>query len=905
VSRFAAWVTAHPLLTLAVIAAITVFALTRIVDVRHGELRLKIDPSYDRFVPEGTEERAFYEDMIRRFGNDEMLTVAVIADDVFSPDVLPRIARMTRRFKSLEGVRDVVSLSTALNIKGHEGELLIEPFYTGLSDDPEELHRLRDEALANPIYSGNLVAKNGMATALLVILQDMTEYEFSQAGIDQKLEQIADEERGPVRVWITGPSRIKAETTRTVLRDIALVMPAAYAAIALIAFLSFRTIRGVLVPSITVGIALVWTLALMVVSGRSVNLVTTIVPPLILTVGFAYTVHVISAYGVALREHPHDPVRHALEEVLLPLLLTALTTCVGLLALMISPLGAIREFGLFASVGVAATVAVSVTFAPAVLQLLPPPKRVLEESRGTIDRWLERIGRFDLRHRNAILAVGLLASVLAIWGATRIHVSNDLISMFADEHPVHRSYVAINERLDGANPFYVVLTSEMRDTFKQPSNLAVVEELADWIEVQEGIGSVTSLVDYLKIIHWGFRDNDPAFMTIPETAALTDQLLFFGGNEELEAFVDSRYQITRILVRAQVIDSADLGAILKHIRERLTRLPEHIQGRVSGSTVLVSEASDDIARGQAQSILIAMFAIYLILAALFTSFQIGFVALIPNIVPVLVYFGALGWFEIPLNTTTGLAACVALGIAVDDSIHYITRFSVRAKERADVQRGTVEALVDVGRPVTYTTMALCAGFLMIPIAELRNQTYFGLLAAFTLFVAWLVDMTLTPALCSRLRIVTLWEVITLDLGPDPQHSIPLLEGLSRRQARVVALMTDMRTFPDGHVLFREGEAGEDMYVVVDGELRIWIHDEGDGTRELRRLHRGDVVGEIAPFLGKRTANVTTVGQARLLRITLKDLEELRRRYPKVGATVYRNLARVVAGRVGSTMEQLR
>jgi len=415
---------------------------------------------------------------------------------------------------------------------------------------------------------------------------------------------------------------------------------------------------------------------------------------------------------------------------------------------------------------------------------------------------------------------------------------------------------------------------------------------------------VTSLVDYLKIIHWGFRDNQPQFMAVPETAALTDQLLFFGGNEELEAFVDSRYQITRILVRARVIDSADLRALLVGVRKRLSELPEHIEGQVSGSTVLVSEASDEIARGQIQSVAIAMFAIYLILSAMFTSFRIGFVALIPNIVPVLIYFATLGWTGIPLNTTTGLAACVALGIAVDDSIHYITRFSVRAKEHADVRRGTVEALIDVGRPVTYTTLALCAGFLMIPIAELRNQTYFGLLAAFTLFVAWVVDMTLTPALCSRLRIVTLWEVIMLDLGPDPQRSIPILEGLSRAQARVVALMTDMRTFPDGHVLFRAGEAGEDMYVVVDGELRIWLED-GEGRRDLRRLRRGDIVGEIAPFLGKRTANVTTVGDTRLLRITLEDLEELRRRYPKVGATVYRNLTRVVAHRLGDTMEQRR
>jgi predicted RND superfamily exporter protein len=905
VSRIATWVTRRPWVVLIATVLVSVLAALELVDPRTGAPRLGVDPSYDRFVPEDTPERAFNDEMIRRFGNDDTLTLAVVAPDVFSPDVLPRIEAMSTRFRRLDGVREVVSLSTALNIKGEDGDLRIEPFYTG-SVDPEELHRLRDEALANPIYSGNLVAKDGQATAMLVILQDMSEYEFAQSGIDERLQAIADEERGDARVWITGPSHIKAEVTRTILSDIALVMPAAYLAIALIAFLSFRTLRGVLVPSLTVGIALLWTLALMAATGRSINLVTTIVPPVILTVGFAYTVHLISGYRAALRAGLGEPVRHALEEVLLPLLLTALTTCVGLLALTISPLGAIREFGVFAAIGVAATVLVSITFAPAVLQLLPAPRRaVAERSTETSDRWLEALARFDLRHRRWILVVGAIVTVAAVAGIGRIRVSNDLISMFPDEHPVRRAFVAINDRLDGANPFYVVLTAEEGEAFKQPYNLKVVEELADWIEDQEGVGSVTSLVDYVKIIHWGFRENRPEFMAIPETAALTDQLLFFGGNEELESFVDSRYQITRILVRSQVIDSADLRQLLTRVRERLETLPDHIEGRIGGSTVLVSEASDAIARGQVQSLVLAMLAIYLILAALFTSFWIGFVALVPNVVPVLVYFGALGWFEIPLNTTTGLAACVVLGIAVDDSIHYITRFNLRAKERADVHEGAVDALRDVGRPVTYTTAALVAGFLMIPVAELRNQTYFGLLSAFTLFVAWVVDMTLTPALCSGLRIVTLWERLTLDLGPDPQHSIPLLADLRRSQARIVALMTDLRSFEPGQVLFRDGEAGEDMYVVVEGELVVWIEDEHEGRRELGRMHRGDVVGEVAPFSGRRTANVATVGRARLLRITMEDLEALRRRYPKIGATVYRNLARVVAGRVADTMAQLR
>jgi hydrophobe/amphiphile efflux-3 (HAE3) family protein len=910
VNTFARFVTRHAVLTLTVVAGLTLLALACLVDVRTGEIRLGLDPSLDRFMPEGNPEREFYDEMVRRFGNDENLTVAVLTDDVFTPDILPRIDRMTQRFKQVDGVRDVVSLSTALNIRGSGGDLLIEPFYSGLPDDPGALETMRREALANPIYSGNLVSKDGRTTAIVVLLRDMTEYEFAQKAVDRRLLEIAEEERGPAQVWITGPSRIKAETTRAILSDLVFIIPASFLAISTVAFASFLTIRGVLVPAITVGIALVWTLAIMVLLGRSLNLVTTIVPNMILTVGFAYAVHVIAGYYAMLRGEAGDegrehPVYHGLQEVLLPLLLTAVTTCVGLLALMVSPMSAIREFGLFASIGVGATVLASITFAPALLQLMPVPRQVAAAPReGVVDRLFEGLARFDLRHRRTIMLVTTAICVLAVWGTTRIRVSNDLVASFPEDSPVRTAFAAINEHLDGANPFYIVLDTDVRDAFKQPKNLAEVEALQRWLEAEAGVGSVTSLVDYVKIINWGFHDNDPAYLAIPESAALTDQLLFFGGNEEVEGFADSRYQITRLLVRAQVIDSVALRDVLRRVRARLEELPRHITGTVTGNTVLVTEASDDIARGQAQSLVVAFLAIYLILSMLFTSFGVGFIALIPNIVPVLIYFGTLGWMDIPLNTTTGLAACVVLGIAVDDSIHYITRFSVCAKECADEQQGTIAALRSVGRPVTYTTAALCLGFLTLTFTEMRNQVHFGALASFTLFIAWVVDLTLTPALCSGLRVVTLWDVVSLDLGKDPQTSIPILRGLRRAQARVVALMTDLRSFPKGHALFHVDDTGNDMYVVVDGELSVWLDVDG-ARQEIKRLSRGDVVGEIAPFHGTRTANVDAMTDVRLLRLTLEDLRRLERRYPRIGAVVYRNLSWILANRIAATLQRMR
>jgi predicted RND superfamily exporter protein len=286
----------HPFAFLVGVLLVSVVAAAQLVDLRTGEILFYVDPSVDRLMPDSGPEREFYDDMSRRFGSDDVLTFAVVADDVFTPDVLTRIARITERFEEVHAVRQVISLSTALNIRDEGGELSVEPFFTELPEDPAAFEEMRRSARENPIYAGNLVSRDERATAIVVQVYPMPEREFSQAGIDLQLIQIAEEERGPAEVWLTGMPRIKAETSRILLSDLAFVIPAAYLVACLVALLSFRTPRGALVPATTVGLALLWTLGLMTALERPVNLVTVIVPPLLLAVGVAYTVHVVSAY---------------------------------------------------------------------------------------------------------------------------------------------------------------------------------------------------------------------------------------------------------------------------------------------------------------------------------------------------------------------------------------------------------------------------------------------------------------------------------------------------------------------------------------------------------------------------------------------------------------------------------
>jgi len=281
----------------------------------------------------------------------------------------------------------------------------------------------------------------------------------------------------------------------------------------------------------------------------------------------------------------------------------------------------------------------------------------------------------------------------------------------------------------------------------------------------------------------------------------------------------------------------------------------------------------------------------------------GLVSMIPNLVPIALMLALMGWLDVPLDIFTMLTGSVAIGLAVDDTIHYLARFNALAKRSADVEHGVVEALRQVGRPVTYTTAALCIGFLALTTSNLNNLIEFGALASFTLAVAWLIDVTVTPALAARLKIVSLWDVLTLDMGEDPHKAIALFAGLSKTQARIAALATSIREFPRGHRLITAGDAAKEMFVVIDGVLEASIQG-ANGPVKLRQHERGDVIGEVGLFHGTRSANVDALTDVRLVRLTPDNLDRLRRRHPRIQAQILLNLNRILAERLASVTQRV-
>lgn len=895
--------TERPAWVLAAVLVFTVFSLAGLVDLRTGAPRLGIDPSATGMLPSGGEERELYERARRLFGSDESIIVGVGAADVFTPDALENVAAMTRAIERIDGVQNVLSLATALNVRSVAGgDIEVAPFLETIPRDAPALERLRRDALGSPIYAGTLVSRDARATALLVSLERMTDQELIQRRMDARVVEAARAEAGDLELWVSGVPHVKTYLSESLLRELGWMFPTILVVVAVVLWISSRTLRGVVIPLVTILLALLWTLGTLGWLGQQLNLITTLVPALILVLGFTYALHLTTEYDAEVSRPeapaPREAMRHTLEALWVAIVVTAVTTLAGFLSLVMNPILAIREFGLFSALGVIFTLVASLSFVPALLAVLPRPRRARAESReGWLEALAERLGRFGMERRRLVIAGACSFLAVAIVGMTQIRVSAEFPGNLRADHPVRRDYEAINERFGGANQMRVLLETDVPEGFLEPANLREMQGLQEWLEAQPEVGATISLVDYAMLLHRtlsGAGEDE-----LPDTKRLISQLLLVGASPETKRFADARYQTANVLVFARVGSSDVIADLVERVEARLRELPSHLRASVTGSAVLLNRVMDDVSWGQFTSLTLAFVQIYLVLVLMFMSFRVGLLALLPNAVPIFGYFAVLGLSGVTLNPSTSLVGSLALGVVVDDTIHFLHRFNLEARRLADERKAAGAALRALIRPVTFTTVGLCAGFLVLTGSEQRTHAEFGILAAGTFAFAWLCEVLLSPALCSGVRIVTLWDVLRLDLGREPQQEIGLFRGLSLRQARIFALLSEIRRLPAGGRLFGEGDQGDDMFVILNGKLVPWVDREGKRV-EFQLMRRGEVVGETGFFGGTRTATVDATSDALLIRFDADDLERLRRHYPRIAAIVYRNLNLVQAERLART-----
>jgi predicted RND superfamily exporter protein len=527
--------------------------------------------------------------------------------------------------------------------------------------------------------------------------------------------------------------------------------------------------------------------------------------------------------------------------------------------------------------------------------------------RGWLDNGLRSfagtVHRLVVDHRRQVIAVSLAVFVFGLLGASQIEPGAKYIRDLPQGNPIRDDFDLISETFGGANNFEIVIEGAGEDAVLLPSVLRAVDVFQRWLNAQPEIGGTTSLVDYVKRLHQAFTTGEPADFRVPENFNLVKQLLIIGAPEEVDKYANLDYSKLIIRVRTPVDDVAELNRLIKRIELQISLLPTGVEGSLHGNAVRLTRTVTKLTSGQVLSFGLAVLAIYLVIAAVFASWRMGFRAMLPNLLPIAAYYGMIGVAGISLSPTMALLSCIVLGVAVDDTLFYLVRFNRAARGLANEERAAKVALNDVIGPVTLTTVALCLCFLTMTTSEFETQFMFAILAATTLVIAWLTDLTLTPAIGARSSIVTLFDVVSVDLGTAPQLTIPLFKDMTARQAKLFALMSRIVEVPAGECFIRTGDPAGDIYVVIEGTGYAWFDRKGEEVK-LADFKRGNTFGEASTFIKHRTANVSAESAMRLLAFDPKTLDRIRLRYPRIAALVFRNLSAIQAARLDRTTRKL-
>jgi len=908
------WIVTHPLTSLGIILAFTVFFALQLP-------RLEIDASAEGLMVENDPARLYYEAIKKKFGGDSLTVVVIKSQDIFTTENLGTIKRLSDALRGTAGVSRVESLTTVNNLKG-EGDLLNTDPLIGseVPKEPDQLQKIRADALGNPIFLGNIVSKDGKIAGI----NAYTELKPGDKDFNPKFARVVDdliakEKRDGLELYQIGTPLTKVTLGEYIQGDMVYLVPVAIVFLLLTLLITFRTLQGCLIPALTGLISIIWVLGEMVLIGYPVNVITAIIPALMVAIGFTEDSHMISEFQYELEQGVEkvEAVRKVAVQTALPILITTFTTVIGFGSLVTSDITMLIQFGVASAMGLTSNWIISAVIVPLALLYWPGRDNAAAKAgqhsatkdvrpTGGITLFMRKLGEWDFRWRWPIMIVTTLMTLVSVYGWYIMEVNTDFISFFKEDTFIRKRVKDLHESLSGAVNFYVVVETGREDGAKDPETLRHVAKLQDHLKGSGKIDNTISLANYVRVMNREMNAGDAKFDIIPDTQAQVAQYLITLEGPDLAKYIDHNASTINVVVRHNITSSQELSKLLAETRSYIEKnFPKNLQVQFTGEGILINNAADYMAWNQITGFGQTFLIIGIIHALLFMSIKAGLISLIPNAVPIIINFGIMGAFGIPLNVGTSMIAAIALGIAVDDTVHFMVHYSRELNEVHDQEAATYRTLQALGRPIIYSSLALAAGFSIMIFSNFIPTIYFGVLSAVVMIVAMVAEMTFTPILMMTTRLVTVWDTLLVRMNKDIVGTTPIFSNFWLWEAKKVAVMGRLRTFMRGQTIVRKGDVGNEMYLIISGKAAV-TNPGPDGKPTLvKTLDPGEIFGEMAIVEHTvRAADVVALDNVELLGIDAGALERLRKRFPYTAAKFFLNLSRIISGRLRETTEKL-
>jgi len=792
-----------------------------------------------------------------------------------------------------------------------------------------EINKIVSSLKNHPLFEGDVLSKNLSTAALIITFSpgSKPESDNTQTILKgllskyQKDSEIAE----TLRIAYAGQPRQINKASHLIRQDMALILPLSLMLIVVVLLIAFRSIRAVIVPLSVVIFGILWTAGIIGLIGDELNLVTMACAPIIVCVGSAYVIKFLNQFQIeSLQIHeakksgesqPTIPevVFATVSSVSIPVTVTAITTVAGFIALVVSPIPAVQQLGLYTSVGIVFINLFTLTLAPALLHYIRLPDLApTENNSGLLDRFFQIIVEWLRLHSKRVIWIWMIVASIVALGMLQLSINSSSKS-FPEESQLVKDLQLIEDELSGTDTLRLLFRAgndieNQQDSYnplKTAKTIFGLKELQDWLfqvkDVTE-IGNIEGLridkmhspVDVLEHYRMGLDK-----LSDKEVVQFFDKTAENGPK-----FLSDAEDVMQVTLRMRSSGSTAFLSLRDLLIQKVPQLLPHLKFSYTGGSVLSSESANNIAQGQINSVFLALVIVFVILSMLFLSWKMGVIALFPNVITILIFFGSLGWMNIPIGVTISVIAAIALGIGVDDTIHFLSHYNENANKLRNKRKASLKTLPIVARPMLFSTIALSAGFILFSLSEMESQVLFGTFTAFTLLVCLAIDMTYLPSIVMETGLITVWDYVGLKFDEQFIEEIDLFQNMTVREAKIASLMAYTEDLEKGTLLFTQGEIGDEMYVVLSGSISIFLDKNGKRT-DLVRLEKGNTFGEMGLFRkAERSASAEAAEKTRLLVVNRDCLEPLKKRNPKIAAKLFLNLANRLQSSLKETDERL-
>ena len=753
------------------VAALTFLALSTLF-MGYFAIQVKLSYEFTKAIPEDNPKFVIYQDFVKKFGVDgTTMVVGFQTDSFFTAGLFNQVADLQKDIKTIAGVTEVLSVPNAYTIVKDSAASKFLPHkifnapYT--SDSALAADRAVLESL--PFYKNLMYNPSSHAYIMAISFLPDSINSGARSAIIKNLQSKLDgfASKTKLAVHISGLPYIRTILADRIKKEMLWFLIGSLLLSAITLFLFFRSISATLLSLSVVVMGVIWSFGTMVLLGQKITLLTALIPPLIVVIGIPNCIYFLNKYHTSYKatNHKQEAIEQMVGRMGVVTLFCNITAAIGFFVFAFTKSPLLKEFGWVSGLNIMALFLISLLFIPPVLTYLPPPstKHVKYLENKFLERVLLKIERWTFQHTKWVFAITSILVVVSIMGLIRIKKEAFIVDDLPKKDTLYTDLKWFEKEAGGVMPLEIIIdTKKKNGLVRSIKPLEAIDELHQYLEQQPELGKPLGLLEGIKFAKQAFYDGDSNAYTVPTGTEMafmapylktdsqkTSTAIGTSPTQLLSKFIDSAKRESRVSVNMKDIGSAQLPFFLQRLDSATKAIFDTSKYKVeiTGSSVTFLEGSNFIVRGLGESIFWAFLLIAICMIFLFRSFPILMCSLVPNIVPLLITAGLMGWVGISLKPSTVLVFSVALGIAIDVTIRFLVNYKQELPRlNNNVHATLIQTIKHTGISIIYTSLVLVAGFVIFCFSDFGGTKALGWLTSLTLVVSTFTNLILLPAL---------------------------------------------------------------------------------------------------------------------------------------------------------------